>query len=70
MAKYIIDNNQLHVLKAIDKDHGRLETRQYAISTNLDWLPNKAQWANLNAVVMVDSVHEIKTISPPSVDII
>lgn len=54
------DNNHLTILKTIDKDHGRFETRHYAISTHLDWLPNKDQWTNLNAVVMVESTRQLK----------
>lgn len=41
------DNNQLTVLTTIDKDHGRLETRRYALSTKLDWLADKKDWTNL-----------------------
>lgn len=54
------DNNKLAVLKTVEKDHGRLETRRYALSTNLDWLQSKGEWTNLNAVVMVESTREIK----------
>lgn len=54
------DNNRLPSTQTIDKDHGRLETRRYAISTQLDWLADKEEWTNLNAVVMVESVREIK----------
>lgn len=54
------DNNKLPMTQIIDKDHGRLETRYYAISTQLDWLQDKEEWTTLNAVVMVESVREIK----------
>lgn len=54
------DNNHLTVLKTTDKDHGRFEIRHYTISTHLDWLPNKDQWANLNAVIMVESTRKLK----------
>ncbi len=54
------DNNKLTIFKTIEKDHGRLETRHYALSTNLDWLQGKDKCVNLNAVVMVESTREIK----------
>ena len=54
------DNNKLAILETIDKDHGRIETRKYAISTDINWLENKSEWTSLNAVVMVESTREIK----------
>lgn len=54
------DGHNLPVIETIDKDHGRLETRRYALSTQLDWLSNKNDWINFNAVVMVESIREIK----------
>lgn len=55
------DNEKLTIVETIEKDHGRLETRRYAISTQLQWLQGKDQWANLNAVVMVESMRKIKS---------
>lgn len=52
------DNTKLPMIKTIDKDHGRLETRRYCLSTELDWLQDKENWTNLNAVVLVESVRE------------
>ena len=54
------DNKQLKVYETTEKDHGRLETRRYAISTELDWLEQKDQWHTLNAVVMVESTRDIQ----------
>lgn len=52
------DNNKLPMIETIDKDHGRLETRRYCLSTELDWLQDKENWTDLNAVVLVESVRE------------
>lgn len=43
--------------KAITKEkgHGRIETREYFLETNIDWLEQKPLWAGLNAIGMVKS---------------
>ena len=42
-----------HVTK--DKDHGRIEIREYYLETDIDWLSQKTEWVNLNAIGMVKS---------------
>ena len=44
-------------LKTITKEkgHGRIETREYFLETEIDWLPQKQNWAGMNAVGMVKS---------------
>jgi len=41
--------------KDTEKDHGRIETRQYFLETNIDWLCQKPDWTGLNAIGMVKS---------------
>ncbi|NJO17678.1 MAG: ISAs1 family transposase [Thioploca sp.] len=53
------DAGQLSVLETVAKDHGRLETRCYTLSTRRDWLDGRANWAGLNALGMVESRREI-----------
>jgi len=36
-------------------DHGRIEKREYFLETDIDWLPQKANWAGLNAIGSVKS---------------
>lgn len=36
-----------------EKDHGRIETREYRLETAIDWLYKKPKWAGLNAIGMV-----------------
>lgn len=36
-----------------DKDHGRIETRNYYLVNNISWLDNKEDWANLSSIGMV-----------------
>ena len=34
----------------IEKDHGRIETREYYLINELDWLENRQDWHGLNSV--------------------
>lgn len=43
----------------IEKDHGRIEKRRYWLSDRIDWLENRGNWANLNAVGQVERSREI-----------
>jgi len=47
-------------IQTVEKDHGRIKTRRYATSTQLDWLSGKDDWTNLHAVVMVESIRDVK----------
>ena len=38
-----------------EKCHGRIETREYYLETELDWLTQKPDWTNLNGIGMVKS---------------
>lgn len=38
-----------------EKGHGRIETREYFLSTKIEWLDRREEWANLNALGMVRS---------------
>ena len=38
-----------------EKGHGRIETREYFLETDIGWLTQKPEWANLNAIGMVKS---------------
>lgn len=39
--------------ETIDGDHGRIETRRYWSTSDIDWLPQKGLWKNLHTIVMV-----------------
>lgn len=41
--------------KTVDGDHGRIETREYYIVSDIDWLDSKKAWNNLNTIGMVIS---------------
>jgi len=48
----------LAVLETVEKDHGRLETRRYYQSAELDWFADRAKWAGLQSVGMVEATRE------------
>ena len=45
-------------LKMSEKSHGRIEKRAYYLSTDIDWLEDKTEWKNLNAIGAVWSETE------------
>src|SRR3954449_6931166 len=45
--------------ETVDGDHGRIETRRYWITSEIEWLGAQASWANLQSVGMVESRREI-----------
>jgi predicted transposase YbfD/YdcC len=49
----------VHV-ETVEKDHGRLETRRYWQSENIDWFADLMKWEGLRSVGVVESVREIK----------
>lgn len=40
--------------ETIDGDHGRIETRRYFMTSDIDWLADKDLWKNLSSIVMVE----------------
>ena len=53
-------------LVELDKDHGRIETRRYILSHNVDWLsgdrryPGEPRFAGLTSIALVESEVEIR----------
>ncbi|MCC8357285.1 MAG: ISAs1 family transposase [Oscillospiraceae bacterium] len=48
--------------RTLEKDHGRVESREYFLETEIDWLQQKAEWAGLRGIGMVkSSVTTMKT---------
>jgi predicted transposase YbfD/YdcC len=46
-----------------EKDHGRIETREYFLETDTDWLWQKPMWTGLSAIGMVKSTVTEKDIT-------
>jgi predicted transposase YbfD/YdcC len=45
--------------ETVDADHGRIETRNYTVIGDVDWLQERHQWPGLKSVVVVESRREI-----------
>ena len=54
-----VARERLSVAETVEKDHGRIETRRYALSSQIDWLEAKPEWAGLQAVGRVESTRII-----------
>ena len=50
--------------ETVEKDHGRLETRRYWQSADLDWFAGKAQWEGLRSVGVVESMRQVGAAVP------
>ena len=46
--------------ETVDKGHGRVETRRYYQSPNLDWFADRAAWEGLQTVGLVEAQREIR----------
>jgi predicted transposase YbfD/YdcC len=44
----------------VDKGHGRIETRHCVVSSQIDWLSQKEEWAGLKTIIMVEETQEMK----------
>ena len=53
--------------ETLEKDHGRIETRKYWVSSILDWCKQKGDWAGLCSVGMVESSREIQGLTSTEV---
>jgi predicted transposase YbfD/YdcC len=52
-------NPILHTYETVDADHGRVETRTYWITSDLDWLGAKPAWSNLHSIGLVEARREL-----------
>lgn len=47
-------------LQTVEKDHGRVETRHYYQSDQLDWFADRSKWEGLRSVGIVESIREVE----------
>ena len=45
--------------ETVDGDHGRIETRRYWLTSEIEWLGAQASWSNLHSVGMVEARREV-----------
>jgi predicted transposase YbfD/YdcC len=54
----------LAFVETVDKEHGRLEIRRYWQSADLGWFADRADWAELKSVGVVEAVREVTGQAP------
>lgn len=52
--------SELVYMETVEKDHGRLETRRYWQSENIDWFADLTKWEGLRSVGVVEAVRASK----------
>ena len=60
------ENGPFDFHETVDAEHGRIETRKYYSSSDIDWLPGKESWSGLESLAMV--VRERETEKGTSVE--
>lgn len=45
--------------ETVDGGHGRVETRKYVMTSDINWLQGKENWAGIKSIGMVESTREI-----------
>lgn len=53
------DPKLFQYFETIEKDHDRIETRKYWITSNIQWLTKNHSWHNLKSIGMVESTRAI-----------
>ncbi len=46
--------------ETIDGEHGRIETRKYAMTSDIDWIQGRENWPGFKSIGMIESTREIK----------
>ena len=46
--------------KTFEKDHGRIEQREYWVTDDIDWLSMKGEWDNIQSICMMKSTRTVK----------
>ena len=52
-VRFYFDNECASGTSQTEKDHGRIEQRTYYLETQIDWLPQRSDWAGLKGIGMV-----------------
>jgi predicted transposase YbfD/YdcC len=60
-VKFYFENESVPKhLEGPEKEHGRIESREYFMETDIEWLRQKSDWSGLNAIGAVHSTVEEK----------
>lgn len=57
---HTVSPGTIDFLQTVDKGHGRIETRRYWQSNDIDWIEDKPLWKHLRSIGMVESIRRIK----------
>jgi predicted transposase YbfD/YdcC len=52
-------NGHFDTFQTVDGEHGRIETRQYLVTENIDWLAGKHQWTGIRTICKVTRQREL-----------
>lgn len=52
------EKGQFDTFHTIDGEHGRIETRRYFTTDQIDWLCGKHQWAGINTIAMAMAIRQ------------
>src|SRR6516225_7963040 len=58
-ARLFTEAATLASVQTVEKDHGRLETRRYVQSDQLNWFAERSKWEGLKSVGLVESTREV-----------
>jgi predicted transposase YbfD/YdcC len=58
-AKLSTEAATLASVETVEKDHGRLETRRYVQSDQLNWFADRPKWEGLKSVGLVESTRQV-----------
>ncbi|OOZ35840.1 ISAs1 family transposase [Solemya velesiana gill symbiont] len=50
-AAYTVDEHEI-----VEKDHGRIESREYRVCNEMEWLRERHDWAGLVSIVEIRSI--------------
>lgn len=55
----VLEKKNLKEYKTIEKSHGRIETRNYYVTTNLECIYDKEKWASVKTIGAVTNIREL-----------
>jgi predicted transposase YbfD/YdcC len=58
-----VETGTMDFFQTVEKDHGRIETRRYWHSTDIQWFEDKWAWKGLRSFGMVESIRCIDNVS-------
>ena len=62
MVLYFMTETAQQACSTLEKDHGRIERREYYLETDIDWFSQQSDWVKMNGIGMVKTiVTNIKT---------